>query len=325
MSSVPDAAVAAGYSLPPLTRATAESHLRRAKHAVYRLCEGLRTLAEHAVLFAASPNPHLPGSPDLLELRAELQRYYNLALLAAIDTGRFRHEGRYQWEPFAPYALLRGGGERPPQPVEDMPYTFLAVIRLVTRVQMIGWNEPGRLRVAGDPWHHETPAERLQDAARWRLPPDPPLPYFGDKAVYDEFVAAVTREFDKAEEALARLPSDLPNRAEAAAPVLSGPAIAPLSDHPAVAPGRGSGPSSDAEGQNDPPKDWAGMSDSMRAVLTVLRTAADRLDGPAIASASGYKYGSLRHHFGPLQSWGYIDKKSDGYKITIEGIAIMPV
>lgn len=65
------------------------------------------------------------------------------------------------------------------------------------------------------------------------------------------------------------------------------------------------------------------MGDAKRAILTVLGRAKERLDGKGIATKAGYKYGTLRHHFGELQDWKYIDKTKDGYAITPTGATLV--
>lgn len=71
-------------------------------------------------------------------------------------------------------------------------------------------------------------------------------------------------------------------------------------------------------------EDWQTMGEAKRAVLTVLRKAAERMEGQTIAGKAGYKYGTLRHHFGDLQRWGYVDRERDGYAITPAGVALVP-
>jgi hypothetical protein len=83
----------------------------------------------------------------------------------------------------------------------------------------------------------------------------------------------------------------------------------------------------DPTGPDDPdegPPGWDGLGDARRAILTVLAEAPGRRGGRAVATKAGYKYGSLRHHFGPLQTWGYIDRTKDGYSITPGGRALVP-
>lgn len=75
----------------------------------------------------------------------------------------------------------------------------------------------------------------------------------------------------------------------------------------------------------DGPKDWAGMGEAKRAILTVLRRTAGRLDGKEVAKDAGYTHGTLRHHFGELQRWNYIDRANDGYAITPTGAGLVPV
>lgn len=76
--------------------------------------------------------------------------------------------------------------------------------------------------------------------------------------------------------------------------------------------------------QDESAADWQSMGEAKRTVLTVLRTADRRMDGKAVAEKAGYKHGTLRHHFGDLQRWGYVDRATDGYGITPAGVAIVP-
>jgi hypothetical protein len=61
-------------------------------------------------------------------------------------------------------------------------------------------------------------------------------------------------------------------------------------------------PSQDRQPARSPPG-WADLGDAKRTILTVLNGARERLQGQGIATKAGYKYGSLRHHFGKLQTW----------------------
>src|SRR5262249_16813825 len=81
------------------------------------------------------------------------------------------------------------------------------------------------------------------------------------------------------------------------------------------------------EGEKEPAGSgtgWTGLGDAKRAILTVLNRSTERMQGEGIAKKAGYKYGSLRHHFGELQTWNYIDKAKDGYAITPTGAALVP-
>ncbi|MBA4063629.1 MAG: hypothetical protein C0501_07935 [Isosphaera sp.] len=69
---------------------------------------------------------------------------------------------------------------------------------------------------------------------------------------------------------------------------------------------------------------WAELGDAKRAILTALGQYAERRDGKAIAAKAGYTYGSIRHHFGDLQRWNYVDRDSDGYALTPAGAALVP-
>lgn len=69
---------------------------------------------------------------------------------------------------------------------------------------------------------------------------------------------------------------------------------------------------------------WQTMGEAKRTVLTVLKRAGERMHGPAIAERAGSTHGTLRHHFGDLQRWGYVDRGKDGYAITPAGVAVMP-
>jgi biotin operon repressor len=80
----------------------------------------------------------------------------------------------------------------------------------------------------------------------------------------------------------------------------------------------------DEEPGSEAPKDWATMGVSKQAILIVLNRATERMNGPALAGKTGYSAGSLRHHYGALQRWGYIDWAKGGYAITPAGSAVMP-
>ena len=69
---------------------------------------------------------------------------------------------------------------------------------------------------------------------------------------------------------------------------------------------------------------WTDLGEAKRAILTVLNRSTERLQGGDIAGKAGYAVGTLRHHFGPLQSYKYIDKTHDGYAITSTGAALVP-
>jgi hypothetical protein len=73
------------------------------------------------------------------------------------------------------------------------------------------------------------------------------------------------------------------------------------------------------------PPEWTEMKPSMQAILTALNSASARLNGSAVAKKAGYKNGTLRHHYGDLRHWGFIDKTKDGYAITPAGRALVPV
>lgn len=72
------------------------------------------------------------------------------------------------------------------------------------------------------------------------------------------------------------------------------------------------------------PPGWAELGDAKRAILMVLNKSIEGMQGMGIAKEAGYKYGTLRHHFGELQTWKYIDKSKDGYTITPSGAALVP-
>jgi predicted transcriptional regulator len=65
------------------------------------------------------------------------------------------------------------------------------------------------------------------------------------------------------------------------------------------------------------------LGEAKRTILTVLIKSNERVQGRGIATKAGYKYGSLRHHFGELQTWGFIDRTKDGYAITPTGAALV--
>jgi len=68
---------------------------------------------------------------------------------------------------------------------------------------------------------------------------------------------------------------------------------------------------------------WTDMGEAKRTILIVLKKANRRMQGRAIAKEAGYKYGTLRHHFGELQVWNYIDKTKGGYALTPTGAALV--
>lgn len=83
----------------------------------------------------------------------------------------------------------------------------------------------------------------------------------------------------------------------------------------------------DNEGEEpsaEAPPSWTDLGDAKRAILKVLNKSTERLQGAGIANKAGYTPGTLRHHFGELQTWNYIDKTKDGYAITPAGAAIVP-
>lgn len=82
----------------------------------------------------------------------------------------------------------------------------------------------------------------------------------------------------------------------------------------------------EAKPNDDTPLQWHQMQESMQAVLTVLSEATERLNGAEVAEKTGYKETTLRHHFGSLQRWEYIDhsRKKGGYQITSKGKCIVP-
>jgi AcrR family transcriptional regulator len=48
------------------------------------------------------------------------------------------------------------------------------------------------------------------------------------------------------------------------------------------------------------------------------------MQGQGVAKKAGYAYGTLRHHFGDLQRWNFIDNTKDGYAITTTGSELVP-
>lgn len=72
------------------------------------------------------------------------------------------------------------------------------------------------------------------------------------------------------------------------------------------------------------PPSWLELGDAKQAVLLALSQLAERMLGQGVAKKAGYKYGSLRHHFGKLVKSNYIDKTKDGYAITSAGRALIP-
>jgi len=78
------------------------------------------------------------------------------------------------------------------------------------------------------------------------------------------------------------------------------------------------------EPSDERPPGWAALGDARRAILTVLAKETVRRDGLWVAGKAGYKHGTLRHHFRPLQDCNYIDRTKDGYAITPGGRALIP-
>ena len=74
----------------------------------------------------------------------------------------------------------------------------------------------------------------------------------------------------------------------------------------------------------DGPPGWSELGEAKQTILVALSRSRERLQGAGVAEAAGYKPGSLRHHYGKLQTWGYIDKAKEGYGITPLGKAIVP-
>jgi DNA-binding IclR family transcriptional regulator len=71
------------------------------------------------------------------------------------------------------------------------------------------------------------------------------------------------------------------------------------------------------------PPGWDDLKDAKRAIMKALKGTADRLQNKAIAENTGYKRGSLRHHYGELQRWGYISKTHEGYALTPAGAELI--
>ncbi len=91
----------------------------------------------------------------------------------------------------------------------------------------------------------------------------------------------------------------------------------------------GSSPAAKPQGEEEKPPTgavpgWTDLGDAKRAILTVLNKSTERLQSEGIAKKAGYTSGTLRHHFGELQSWNYIDRTKDGYAITSTGTALVP-
>lgn len=74
--------------------------------------------------------------------------------------------------------------------------------------------------------------------------------------------------------------------------------------------------------EEEPPC-WANLGEAKQVILKVLSKSTERLQGKGIAKAAGYTPGTLRHHFGKLQRWNYIDRTKLGYMITPVGTELM--
>jgi hypothetical protein len=77
-----------------------------------------------------------------------------------------------------------------------------------------------------------------------------------------------------------------------------------------------------AEIEDTPPR-WDELGEAKQSILIVLSRASKRLKGQAVAQKAGYKPGTLRHHYGDLKRWNYIDRSNDGYGITQTGAALV--
>lgn len=110
--------------------------------------------------------------------------------------------------------------------------------------------------------------------------------------------------------------------ATAGPPVLAPVQPATDSGAPTEAAGRATSGQSTPPGESAP--GWTKLGDAKQAILTVLSKSTKRMQGKAIAEKAGYTDGTLRHHYGDLQMWDYIDKTKDGYAITPTGTALVP-
>jgi len=84
------------------------------------------------------------------------------------------------------------------------------------------------------------------------------------------------------------------------------------------------GPEGGTQPTADAPPSWIDLGCAKQAILTVLNTSTDRMQGMGIAKKAGYKPGTLRHHYQKLQDWNYIEKTNDGYAITTVGGTLVP-
>ncbi|QJX00248.1 hypothetical protein [Frigoriglobus tundricola] len=69
---------------------------------------------------------------------------------------------------------------------------------------------------------------------------------------------------------------------------------------------------------------WNELGEAKKTILTVLARAADPMQNPAVAQKAGYKPGTLRHHYGGLKDWRFVELTKDGYRITPAGRALIP-
>jgi hypothetical protein len=158
--------------------------LQRLRHTFTELITELQFTAQHAEHIAAKRRPKLEGTPQLVSRRAHLAR-----LVDQIDAELHRDRGEFAE---ALHQLLTAGGESPPVPTAGAAYAFEAVSRVARAVRSIGWNDgPGVLRDFRDPWHRQTPAQRLSKPERWRTVDGVPLPHFGTTGVPALFNAAI--------------------------------------------------------------------------------------------------------------------------------------
>lgn len=72
------------------------------------------------------------------------------------------------------------------------------------------------------------------------------------------------------------------------------------------------------------PPDWENLGDTKQAILEVLCQANGPKRNNDIASKAGYSDGTLRHHYGDLQTWNYISKTKEGYILTEKGKNVVP-
>ncbi len=75
--------------------------------------------------------------------------------------------------------------------------------------------------------------------------------------------------------------------------------------------------------QSESTHSWEDLGAAKSAVPIALSRATARLPWPGVAKKAGYKPGTLRHHFGELQEWNYIDRTKDGYAITPTGATLV--